>query len=135
MGKSNRKDDLIEVAQAYQGKPFFSKPLDARVRSGWVEIRHQASHELAAHWDQVINIEQLQLEIAHYRTRGDAQGEVTRLSTILDSIKTSSSTANPQLPEKKPLVFCEANWKYIEDRESRIGRSRAITRNQLSNTP
>lgn len=95
--KTTRKDELIAVAQEYRGKPFFSTPLDARLKNDWVEIRHQESHELEPHWDQVVNTQQLKSLIDHYTAKSDTK-EAQRLSKLLGTLEHKDCPGRPPVP-------------------------------------
>lgn len=82
MKRPSRKEHLISVAISYRGKPFFSKPVDARFCDGWVEIKHQASHELEPHWDQICHVDQIKLESEHYAGRGDQESAISLLTLL-----------------------------------------------------
>lgn len=42
---------IIRAAELYREKKFYSKPSNARIRNGLVEVRHQETWELEEHWD------------------------------------------------------------------------------------
>jgi hypothetical protein len=58
------KLELIRQAEAYNGKPYWSKPTDAKVvagmpnirSQGMIHIRVQESHEFEPHWCMVCQL-------------------------------------------------------------------------------
>jgi hypothetical protein len=47
------KLELIRQAEAYNGKPYWSRPTNAKVVVGMIHIRNQESHEFEQHWNMV----------------------------------------------------------------------------------
>jgi len=44
------KKRLIASAEIFIGRPFYTAPVDARIKRGMVEVKVQMTHELEPNW-------------------------------------------------------------------------------------
>jgi hypothetical protein len=51
------KLELIRQAEAYNGKPYWSRPTNAKVVAGMIHIRNQENHEFEQHWNMVCPVQ------------------------------------------------------------------------------
>jgi hypothetical protein len=50
---NDRKSELVRLAELNNGKPYWSKPVDAKVKNGLIHVKVQESHEFEPHWCMV----------------------------------------------------------------------------------